>query len=120
MAITSSTGTVVGSDITYTMVGSGYAKGDGVIAYINYTKSGSDSVSIVFSYNDAKISSTNFYKQVTIESGAITAQSFSIGSTGLYRLPISIANNEEIVKVTVSGLDLGTFNIEFNIDNPYN
>lgn len=117
-ALTSTTGTVVSSDVTFTVPKVGQSRGDGVIAYIDFTKNG-DTLVISTSFNDDTID-TNFYTQIYLD-GSFDLQNYTINinSTGKYRIPIPIAANEDSVKLSCAGLVSGTLNIEFVIDQPY-
>lgn len=117
MALTSTTGTVNGSSVTFEITGSGAGKGVGVIAYIDYTKNG-DTLTCQASFNDAKIDS-NFYNQIQINSLVLENVVFSIGDTGKYRISLPTALNEESVKLTFSGLVDGDLNVEFSKDQGF-
>lgn len=118
MALTSTSGTVDGSTVSFSIVGRGAARGDGVIAYLDYTKVGADALKIQTSFNDSKID-TNFYNQIYIESLVLANTLFAINDSGKYRIPLPVAKNEETVKLTISGLPEGTLNIEFSVDQGF-
>jgi hypothetical protein len=121
MALTSTTGTVDGSDVTFDITSiRGASRGHGIMAYLDYTKGGSDTAALAFSFQDAGVDSTNYYSLAYVDTAAaLQPTSISIDATGKYRLPVSIAQNEDVLKVTVSGLVDGDLNIEFGIDNAY-
>ena len=120
MALTSTTGTVDGSDVTFSLANiQGAGRGDGVSAYIDYTKAGADSITLQISYNDSKLGTT-FYKQGVLNgSDEIVAKTIGLPSSGQFRFPLSMSKNDDTVKVSVAGLDTGALNFEFAADNPH-
>jgi len=119
MSISSETGTVDGNDVTYDIPGQGSARGEGVIAYLDYTLAGADNVFITISFQNTIINTEDFYSQILVDTGVITTASINMVASGLFRLPIPTALNEETVKLTFSGLDTGVINVEFSVDNGY-
>ena len=119
MTVTSSTETVDVTEVIYNIVGRGSARGDGVISYVNYTKGENDNLLISFAYMNNETDTEHFYSDVTSDSGIISVSSYSIPLSGLYRIPISIAQNEDVIKMTFSGLVEGSVNVEFEKDSPY-
>ena len=122
MPITSTggTATIDGSTATFDLSSlKGAARGEGIIAYINYTLGGTDDIEIQSSFKNSESDDTNFYDEILVVSNVISLAVIGMPVTGKYRIPISVASNEEEVKLTFSGLDTGTINIEFAIDNGY-
>jgi len=119
MTISSETGTVNGSDVTYNIPGRGSARGEGVIAYIDYTLAGSDALILTMSFQNTEINSDDYFKQIVVDTGILELASISVTATGLYRLPIATALNEESVILTFSDLDTGVVNVEFSVDNGF-
>lgn len=119
MALTSNTGTVVGSDVTFINQGKGLARGDKIVLYIDYTLGGSDTgIVLTVSFNDSDID-TNYYERVISTAGALTTEDYTFSATGKLRLPLENSKNEENVKITVAGLVDGSLNLEFGVDNGF-
>jgi hypothetical protein len=120
MALTSESGTVDGNDsVIYQIPGTGSARGEGIISYVNYTKGAGDSdITFKIFFKNSNMDD-NFYQQVVIDNYALTKYEFTMNATGYYRIPLSAALNEEYVKVEFTGLVDGDINIEFSNDNGY-
>jgi len=105
---------VYNDDIIFQRVGKGEARGVGVMAYVDYTKNG-DTLQLQFSFNEVNVDD-QYYQEIAVVNDALEVLTIDIGATGLYRVPIAIADNEDSVKVTTIGGVDGTFNIEFRQD----
>lgn len=117
MALTSTTGTVVSDTVQYDIAALGTARGNGVIAYIDYTK-GTESLTMKMKFAETQISDTYFY-DTSIDTNVVTIKVLSFTATGLYKLPIPISSNEDSLILEFLGLVDGTLNVEFSINNAY-
>ena len=122
MAITSTSGVVNGSDVSFDQSAfKGQSRGLGIMAYFDYILGGSDTtITIAMAFNDAAIDS-DFYDQCEIVAGVLTQITFDLPTaTGKYRLQLPNGLNEDNIKLTVgAGLINGDLNIEFRPNQPF-
>ena len=120
MALTSTTGTVDGSNVTFENTAQGSSKGEGIIAYVNYTKGAGDSDIVLTPWFNDEDVDANFYQQIYVDGdGLLQALTIQFSATGKFRVPLAAARNESAVRLSVSGLVDGDLNIDFRIDNPF-
>ncbi len=118
MALTSTTGTVDGDSVTFYIPFSGNSRGEGIIAYADFTYQ--TNTLLQFSFKDSDIDDTNYYKQIYLDSNFyLTDYEMTLTASGYFRIPIQTALNEESIRIDVSNLTTGDLNIEFNYDQPY-
>lgn len=99
-SLTSRTSTVAGLVVTHRI----YNVRDGCFLYLKYDPGTGISVSISVTTIPGAISATDEYNPVFVGGAgiAISAQTFTTGVLGNYRIPIALYQGENIIKATVT------------------
>jgi hypothetical protein len=113
----STSGEVNGDDVIFDQSAiKGASRGSGIVAYFDYELGAGDStINVVMKFNDSGVDA-NFYDHLA---PALIADFNLPAASGKYRVKLPITLNEDLVKLTVTGLVDGLLNVEFCIDNSF-
>jgi hypothetical protein len=97
--LTSTTGTVAGSDPTFTVTYNSNSSSK-VAVYIKYTKGGENSLTVTFGTINKIISATDVYQDLGISTTSLAAYSAVFTASGNYRVLYPTMDTEKKLVVT--------------------
>jgi len=98
---TSATGTMAGTDPTFTLTQRVANIKDGCFLYLKYTIGSSGGLTITVETINKKLSATDLYGIIQLSGSAISDLTYTIAGTGNYKIPIALCQHDDTIKITI-------------------
>jgi hypothetical protein len=105
--LTSSTGTVTGTDPSF-ILAYRTQQSNGVVLYVKYTQGTDTGITITFDVLNTSLHATDKYRHTSLDGTALAAFTMTISASGNYRIPVPVITSETTIyaNITYSGAGL--------------
>lgn len=100
--MTSTTGTVAGTDPSFTVVFPTFNHREGAFIYLKYATGTSTSITVAPTFINKSVHATDYYAPVIASGSLLSAISYTISVAGNYRIPIPLTTEETSLRISIA------------------